>query len=69
FYQTVAPSALELMMSFEADRMRNLILTDDVVKTERDVVIEERRSSTDTNPQDVLHEEIDATLWQNQPYR
>ncbi|TIM80258.1 MAG: insulinase family protein, partial [Mesorhizobium sp.] len=22
-----------------------------------------------TNPQDVLHEEIDATLWQNQPYR
>ncbi|WP_245461386.1 MULTISPECIES: pitrilysin family protein [unclassified Mesorhizobium] len=69
FYQTVAPSALELMMSFEADRMRNLILTDDVVKTERDVVIEERRSSTDTNPQDVLHEEIDATLWQNHPYR
>ncbi|MGX5829306.1 M16 family metallopeptidase [Mesorhizobium sp. 43Arga] len=69
FYETVTPSALELMMSFEADRMRNLILTDDVVKTERDVILEERRSRIDNNPQAVLREEVDATLWQNQPYR
>jgi zinc protease len=69
FHETVAPSALELMMSFEADRMRNLILTDDVIKTERDVILEERRSRIDSNPQAVLDEEVDATLWQNQPYR
>ncbi len=56
-------------MSFEADRMRNLILTDDVIKTERDVILEERRSRIDNNPQAVLDEEVDATLWQNQPYR
>ncbi|BAV52234.1 protease [Mesorhizobium loti] len=69
FHETVAPSALEQMMGFEADRMRNLILTDDVIKTERDVILEERRSRIDNNPQAVLDEEVDATLWQNQPYR
>ncbi|KUM23937.1 zinc protease [Mesorhizobium loti] len=69
FHETVTPSALEQMMGFEADRMRNLILTDDVIKTERDVILEERRSRIDSNPQAVLDEEVDATLWQNQPYR
>ncbi|WP_425374847.1 M16 family metallopeptidase [Mesorhizobium tamadayense] len=69
FYQRVAPSALEQMMSFEADRMRNLILADDVIKTERDVILEERRWRIETNPQAVLDEEADATLWQNHPYR
>ncbi|MCV3243835.1 insulinase family protein [Mesorhizobium sp. ZC-5] len=69
FNETVAPLALEQMMGFEADRMRNLILTDDVVKTERDVILEERRRSIDTNPHAVLDEEVVATLWQNQPYR
>ncbi|RWE37589.1 MAG: insulinase family protein [Mesorhizobium sp.] len=69
FHETVPPSALEQMMGFEADRMRNLILTDDVIKTERDVILEERRSRIDSKPQAVLDEEVNATLWQNQPYR
>ncbi|TIO22609.1 MAG: insulinase family protein, partial [Mesorhizobium sp.] len=69
FHETVPPSALEEMMGFEADRMRNLVLTDDVIKTERDVILEERRSRIDNDPQAVLDEEVDATLWQNQPYR
>ncbi|WP_430702206.1 M16 family metallopeptidase [Mesorhizobium captivum] len=69
FHETVPSSALEQMMGFEADRMRNLVLTDDVIKTERDVVLEERRSRIENNPQAVLTEELDATLWQNQPYR
>ncbi|MER8458159.1 insulinase family protein [Mesorhizobium sp. M1300] len=68
FHETVVPQALGEMMGFEADRMRNLILNDDVIKTERDVILEERRSRIDSNPQAVLDEEIDATLWQNQPY-
>ncbi|MBB6414129.1 zinc protease [Mesorhizobium sangaii] len=69
FYETVAPSALEQMMGFEADRMRNLSLTDDDIKTERDVILEERRSRIDNDPRAVLDEAVDATLWQNQPYR
>lgn len=49
--------------------MRNLVLDDRTVATERDVILEERRSRIDNDPEAVLDEEVDATLWQNQPYR
>jgi zinc protease len=69
FHETVAPEALEQMMGFEADRMRNLILNDEVIATERDVVLEERRSRVDSDPGSLLEEEVNATLYQNHPYR
>jgi zinc protease len=69
YYQTVPPEALETMMEYEADRMRGLILTDQVIGPERDVVLEERRSRIETSPQALLSEEIEATLYQNHPYR
>lgn len=69
YFETVTPQALGEMMRFEADRMRNLILTDAVVATERDVILEERRSRIDNNPDALLGEEVSATLYQNQPYR
>ena len=50
YYQTVPPDALGTMMEFEADRMRNLILTDAVIGPERDVILEERRSRIENNP-------------------
>jgi zinc protease len=57
------------MMRFEADRMRNLTLTDAVIGPERDVILEERRMRIDNNPGAVLDEEVNATLYQNSPYR
>lgn len=69
FYQQVTPDALPTMMAFEADRMRNLVLTDEVIEPERNVVLEERRSRVETNPDALLSEEINATLYQNHPYR
>jgi len=69
FYETVPPEALGEMMAFEADRMRNLILDDKTIVTERDVILEERRARVDNDPSSLLEEEVDATLWQNQPYR
>ncbi|MBZ9654115.1 M16 family metallopeptidase [Phyllobacterium lublinensis] len=69
YYQQVAPQALEMVMTYEADRMENLILNDDVVKTERDVVLEERRSRVEGDPGALLAEEVNATLYQNHPYR
>jgi zinc protease len=69
YYQTVSPDALPTMMEYEADRMRNLILTDDVIGPERDVILEERRSRIENSPEALLGEEINATLYQNQPYR
>ncbi|MEP9389049.1 pitrilysin family protein [Mesorhizobium sp. KR9-304] len=69
YFQTVPPEALETMMEYEADRMRNLILTDAVIGPERDVVLEERGSRIENSPESLLAEEIDATLYQNHPYR
>ncbi len=69
YFQTVAPEALATMMAYEADRMRNLVLSDAVIAPERDVVIEERRSRIENSPPALLGEEMQATLYQNHPYR
>lgn len=69
YFQTVAVDRLELVMEMEADRMTNLVLTDAAVETEKQVVLEERRSRTDNNPGAVLQEQVDAALFLNYPYR
>ena len=69
YFQQVAPEALRSMMAFEADRMTNLILTDAVIGPERNVIIEERNSRVESEPGSLLGEELDATLYQNHPYR
>lgn len=68
YFQQVTPEALETMMAFEADRMRNLVLSDEVIGPERDVIIEERNSRVENEPGALLGEEVDATLYQNHPY-
>lgn len=69
YFQRVAPDALEMVMGFESDRMQNLVLTDEVVKTERDVILEERRMRIESNPAAMLNENAQATLFYNHPYR
>ncbi len=69
YFQKVAPTALEKMMAYESDRMHNLILTDEVIGPERDVIIEERNMRVENDPSSLLNEEVDATLFQNHPYR
>lgn len=69
YFQNVATDRLELVMKMEADRMRNLVLDDQNVATERAVVEEERRSRTDNNPSALLSERLEAALYLNHPYR
>lgn len=69
YVQTVSPDALPTMMAYESDRMRNLVLTDAVIIPERDVILEERGARVDNEPGALLGEEVDATLYQNHPYR
>jgi len=69
YYQTVAADRLEIMMKNEADRMVNLVLTDDVVLPEREVVREERRSRIDNEPASQLGELSRAVQFLNHPYR
>ena len=68
YFETVPPTALAQMMDFEADRMRGLTLTEEVIATERDVVLEERRQRVEGSAQSLLTEEFAATLYQNHPY-
>ncbi len=68
YFQRVALDRLPLVMELEADRMTGLILTDALVLPERDVVLEERSSRTDNNPEALLGEQISAALYMAHPY-
>ena len=68
YYQRVAKQHLGLMMELEADRMANLQLTDEQVKPELKVILEERAMRIDSNPSALLSESLDAALYRNHPY-
>jgi zinc protease len=69
YFQSVAVEHLEEMMKLEADRMVNLVLTDDVVMPERDVILEERHQRIDDDPGAQLQEMARSALFLNHPYR
>lgn len=69
YFQTIAADRLALMMEIEADRMTGLVLTDEIIQPERQVVIEERRSRTDSSPSALLGEQVTAATYSNHPYR
>jgi zinc protease len=50
YFQTIKSDRLETVMKYEADRMTNLKLSDELVLPERDVVLEERRSRIGNEP-------------------
>ena len=50
YFQRVMKERLPLVMELEADRMQNLVLTDENVLPERAVVQEERRERTENEP-------------------
>ena len=68
YFQRVAKDRLLKVMEMEADRMANLRLTEEDVKTERDVILEERRSRVDNDPGSILQEQMMAALYRNHPY-
>jgi zinc protease len=68
YFQRVSRDRLATVMEMEADRMANLRLTPEDVKTERDVILEERRSRVDNDPGSILQEQMMAALYRNHPY-
>ncbi len=68
YYQNIAVDRLPKMMELEADRMRNLILSEEDVRVERDVVVEERRMRVDSQPASILSERMNAALWVTNRY-
>jgi zinc protease len=68
YWERAGKDLLPLLMDIEADRMQNLILTDEVVATELKIVQEERRQRTESEPGALLSEQMDASLYSLHPY-
>jgi zinc protease len=68
YHQRIAKGQLRKVMDMEADRMEHLRLTRDEVATERQVILEERRSRIDNNPTALLDEQMNAALYLSHPY-
>jgi zinc protease len=69
YHDTVPPSALDFTMKLEAERMRNLKLTQKTIDSERQVVEEELRLRVENNPiGKALRSEL-ALAYTTHPYR
>ena len=69
YLQLIHKSKLELVMSLEANRMKNIKLVEKEFENEKPVVLEERYSRVDNNPSALLSEQINAALYMNHPYK
>jgi zinc protease len=68
YFQRIAADRVGLMMQMEADRMRNLNMTEEDVRTERQVILEERSQRTDSDPGALFREQVQAAQFLNHPY-
>jgi zinc protease len=68
YHERIARDRLDMVMRMEADRMRNLRYSDETFRSERDVIVEERRQRVDNNPGAVMGERMRAMLWPHHPY-
>lgn len=69
FYENLPSSKLELVMDLEVDRMSSLLLNPSDLKSEKEVVAEERRWRVDNNPMGLLRELMMGTLFKIHPYK
>lgn len=68
YYQNIPQKHIGEVIAMEADRMRNINITETELVKERNVVLEERSLRTDTNPTAQLIEQMNASLFRNHPY-
>ncbi len=69
FHETVPKDRLEMVMRLEADRMTELQISDSVLRPEREVILEERRTRIDNDPAALFREQLTANLFLNDSYR
>ncbi|MBU2992103.1 pitrilysin family protein [Octadecabacter sp. 1_MG-2023] len=68
YFQRVAADRLPLMMQYEADRMNNLVLTEEDIRTELGVILEERNQRTENSPNALAREQMRAAQFLNHRY-
>lgn len=67
YYQVIGKQYLQSVMKMEADRMRNLVVTEQEFIKERSVIAEERRWRVEDRPESQLREQFMATAFVNSP--
>jgi zinc protease len=68
YFQQLEKSQLPLSIKMEADRMNNLVLTEEEFSKEIKVVMEERRWRTEDQAQSQVYEQFNATVYRAHPY-
>jgi zinc protease len=68
YYVNIAADRLDLVLDLESDRMHNLLLDAKIIDSEREVVIEERRTRTEDDPGGFLGEEVSAIAFRAHSY-
>ena len=69
YFASVASDRADIIIELEADRMTGLIFDEKEFTPEQQVVFEERRLRTDSNPVTSLFEEMHATAFRAHPYQ
>ena len=68
YYVNIAADRIDLVIDLESDRMQNLKLDAKDIASEREVVIEERRTRTEDDPGGFLGEEVGSIAFRSHPY-
>jgi zinc protease len=68
YFQILSSDRIDLSVDLEADRMQNLTLDPRELRSETQVVMEERRLRYEDDPQNLLFEEIIAASFKAHPY-
>jgi zinc protease len=69
YYSYTPRSGLSKVLQLEADRMRHLVITPQLLKREKEVVKEERQMRVSDNASSVLYERLQSTAFHNSPYQ
>jgi len=69
YYVDIAADKVEMVLGLEADRMRHLLLDAKEIDSERQVVMEERRTRTEDDADGLLSEELNSLAFKAHPYR
>ena len=68
YFQRLEKSKLPISMKMEADRMQNLVITEEEFKKEINVVMEERLWRTDDKPKAQVNELFNSLIFRAHPY-
>jgi zinc protease len=69
YFVDVAADRVDMVLGLEADRMRHLLLDPREIASERQVVMEERRTRTEDDPDGLIAEEMNSVAFKAHPYR